>query len=133
QYDGPWQKDEDLEHLSLWSKYQRATSFGEMAVTLSGYEAQWDPTEQVPERAFGTAACADEFCSLDPSAHGDTSRWIINSELTGRDWSASGFAQYYDWHMSSNPTYDFQINQFDRRWTAGGAVEKTLWQIDSLQ
>ena len=126
QSDGPWQKAEDLNHLALWSKYLQDTNFGQFMLTISGYEADWDPTEQVPERAFGTPACADEFCSLDPTAHGDTSRWIVTSELTGDDWSATLFGQHYDWTMSSNPTYDYQINQFDKRWTLGGKVERTL-------
>jgi len=133
QYDGPWEKDEDLEHLSLWSKYLRNTSFGQLTLTLSGYEAQWDPTEQVPERAFGSAVCPDEFCSLDPTAHGQTSRWIMTSQLSGSDWNANLYGQYYDWTMSSNPTYDYQINQFDRRWTIGGGADKTIFESDSFR
>jgi len=95
-------------------------------VTFSGYQADWDPTEQVPERAFGSSACPDEYCSLDPTAEGETSRWIVTTEVTGDDWSGTLFAQHYDWTMSSNPTYDYQINQFDKRWTIGGKGEKTL-------
>ncbi len=126
QNDGPWEKPEDLNHIALWSKFLRDMDFGQLLVTVSGYDADWDPTEQVPERAFGTAACADAFCSLDPTAEGETSRWIVTSELTGDDWSGTLYAQTYDWTMSSNPTYDFQINQFDKRWTVGGQAEKTL-------
>jgi len=126
QNDGPWQKDEDLEHLSLWGKYLRDTGYGQFMLTVSGYNASWDPTEQVPERAFGSSACPDQFCSLDPTATGETARWIVTSELTGDDWSGTVYAQHYDWTMSSNPTYDYQINQFDKRWTLGGTFEKTL-------
>lgn len=129
QYDGPWEQPEDLDHLSIWGKYLKETSFGSVAFTVSGYEASWNPTEQIPERAIGTSVCADAFCVLDPTAQGETSRWILSSELTGDDWEASFYAQTYDWTMSSNPTYDFQINQFDKRWTVGGKGQKTL--IDS--
>ena len=131
QNDGPWQKEEDLNHLALWTKYFRDMDFGNLMVTLSGYEADWDPTEQIPERAFGTAACPDEFCALDPTAEGETSRWILTSELTGEDWAATLYGQLYDWTMSSNPTYDYQINQFDKRWTIGGKFNKTL--IDEMR
>ena len=131
QNDGPWQKEEDLNHLALWTKYSRDMDFGNLMVTLSGYEADWDPTEQIPERAFGTAACPDEFCALDPTAEGETSRWILTSELTGEDWAATLYGQLYDWTMSSNPTYDYQINQFDKRWTIGGKFNKTL--IDEMR
>ena len=126
QNDGPWEKDEDLNHVSLWSKYLTETDFGQLMVTFSGYQADWDPTEQVPERAFGSTACPDEYCSLDPTAEGETSRWIVTTKVTGDDWSGTLFAQHYDWTMSSNPTYDYQINQFDKRWTIGGKGEKTL-------
>jgi outer membrane receptor protein involved in Fe transport len=125
-YDGPWERDEGLEHVSIWGKYLLPTNFGELAFTLSGYEGDWHPTEQIPERAIGTSVCADEFCALDPTADGNTSRWIGSAQLTGEDWEASAYLQYYDWFMQSNPTYDFQINQFDERWTVGGRYVKTL-------
>jgi outer membrane receptor protein involved in Fe transport len=133
QSDGPWQKPEDLNHVSLWGKYLNNTDYGSLAVTLSGYHATWDPTEQVPERGIGTPACLDAFCSLDPTATGETTRWILTSQLTGEDWNATLYGQTYDWTMSSNPTYDFQINQFDKRWTVGGSGNKTLLDTAALQ
>lgn len=130
--DGPWQHAEDLNHLSVWGKYLRPTRFGEAAFTLSGYQADWEPTEQIPERVIGSNVCSDAFCSLDPTAEGETSRWIASADLTGGDWNANFYAQYYDWSMSSNPTYDFQINQFDKRWIAGGELDRSLLTSDSL-
>lgn len=125
-YNGPWQLHEGLEHVSVWSKYLKPTSFGELAVTLSGYEGDWHPTEQIPERAIGSDVCPNPFCALDPTSGGNTSRWIGTLVLTGANWDASAYLQYYDWFMQSNPTYDFQINQFDKRWTTGGRFDKTL-------
>ena len=111
---------------------RRPTQFGTLAVTLSGYDAEWQPTEQIPERAIGTAVCADEFCALDPTATGRTSRWIGSVMLEGDLWNASAYAQYYDWEMQSNPTYDAQINQFDRRWITGGRYERTIHESDRV-
>src|SRR5690606_38349009 len=125
-YDGPWALKEDLEHVSIWGKYLKETSFGQLSFTLSGYEAEWRPTEQIPERAIGTAVCPDAFCALDPTAEGNTSRWIGGVQLEGDSWRAAGYLQYYDWHMQSNPTYDFQINQFDKRTTPGGRYDRTV-------
>ncbi len=125
-YDGPWESPEELAHIALWSKYLVQTGFGEAAVTLSAYDATWNPTEQIPERAIGTRACEDEFCALDTTADGSTSRWILTGNLRGDDWAASLFVQHYDWHMQSNPTYDFQLNQFDKRWTIGGKANTSL-------
>jgi hypothetical protein len=127
-YDGPWQLAEALEHTSIWGKYLRRTGFGTMALTLSAYEGDWHPTEQIPERVIGSALCADAYCTLDTTAGGNTSRWIAGAALNGEDWNASAYLQYYDWQMQSNPTYDFQINQFDRRMTTGGRYDQVLVQ-----
>lgn len=132
-YDGPWERQEGLEHVSVWGKYSVPVDFGELTFTLSGYEGDWHPTEQIPERVIGSAVCEDEFCTLDPSAGGNTSRWIASAQMTGIDWDASAYLQYYDWDMQSNPTYDFQINQFDKRTTLGGRLDRTLVEADSLQ
>lgn len=132
-YDGPWEQPEDLEHISIWGKYLRDTALGNLEVMVSGYEADWQPTEQIPERAIGTDACEDAFCALDPTAKGTTSRWMANAELVNSDWEANLFIQHYDWEMSSNPTYDFQIRQFDERWIAGGRVARTLIDNDTIE
>lgn len=131
-YDGPWQLPENLQHESMWGKYSMPTSFGTLNVSLSGYQATWHPTEQAPEASFGTSACANEFCALDTTAFGKTVRWIASAQLLSDNWRATGYAQYYDWHMLSDPTYDFQINQFDRRWTAGGRLESTVIKNSSF-
>jgi outer membrane receptor protein involved in Fe transport len=125
-YDGPWQLAERLEHESLWSKYAHDTSLGDLQVTLSGYHGKWHPTEQLPERSIGTSACADAFCALDDTAIGETYRWVASAGLKGDDWKASLYGQYYDWHMLSDPTYDAQINQLDRRTVFGGRFQREL-------
>lgn len=125
-YDGPWELDEGLEHVSVWTKYLMPTDFGELALTLSGYEGDWHPTEQIPERVIGSSVCADVFCSLDPTADGNTSRWIGTAVLTGAEWNATAYFQTYDWFMQSNPTYEAQINQFDKRTTMGGRYDSSV-------
>jgi outer membrane receptor protein involved in Fe transport len=132
-YDGPWEQPEDLQHTAFWGKYRRPTDFGTMAVTMSGYDAHWVPTEQIPERAVGTSVCEDVFCALDPTSQGDTLRWILGVQLDGDVWRGSAYAQYYDWYMQSNPTYDLQLNQFDERWTTGGRYERTIVESDVVE
>jgi outer membrane receptor protein involved in Fe transport len=131
-YDGPWQQPEDLRHVSALLKYSRETAAGRLTASLSSYSASWRPTEQLPERAIGTPACADAYCSLDPSATGQTLRHIVSVGLQGDDWRGSAYVQFYDWNMYSNPTYDFQIRQWDRRWTMGGRLERSLELAPSL-
>jgi outer membrane receptor protein involved in Fe transport len=129
-YDGPWQLAENLQHESFWAKYATQAGGADLELTSSIYHATWDPTEQIPERAIGTAVCADRFCALDPTATGETLRWIGTARLRGEGWRATVYGQYYDWEMASNPTYDFQINQFDKRWIAGGRYER-LFELSS--
>ena len=133
QYDGPWEQPENLDHTALWGKYARPTAAGRLAITAWGYHATWIPTEQIPERAIGTAVCANEFCALAPTSTGVTDRWITTAVLDGDKWRASAYAQYYDWKMQSDPTYDFQLNQFDRRWTTGGKYNRTVLQTMALE
>jgi len=139
-YDGPWQQAERLRHASTYTKYTRETSVGRLDIGISGYYGQWRPTEQIPERALGqvfsepgapTISWADAYCAIDPTARGETGRVIASARLTGDDWRSTFYVQYYDWHMSSNPTFYLddpvngdQILQVDRRWTLGGRLER---------
>ena len=132
-YDGPWALKENLQHLSVWSKYSLPTNYGMLKASLSGYHATWNPTEQIPERVIGTSVCPDEFCVLDATAKGQTTRWIANAQLLAEDWRATAYGQYYDWRMSSNPTYDDQIDQFDRRWIVGGRYENKILKTDRVE
>ncbi|MGC3981872.1 MAG: TonB-dependent receptor [Steroidobacteraceae bacterium] len=132
-YDGPWELKEDLQHESVWGKYTQPTDYGMLKASLSGYHATWKPTEQSPERVIGTSVCEDEFCALDTTAKGETLRWIGDVQLLADDWRATVWGQYYDWRMSSNPTYDYQIDQFDRRWIVGGRYERNLLRTDKLE
>ncbi len=122
-YDGPWELPEDLQHQSGWLKYSQPLGNATLQASISGYHATWQPTEQIPERVIGSDVCADVFCALDPTAEGETLRWIATARLLGNDWRATLYGQYYDWHMLSNSTYDAQIKQVDRRWIVGGRYE----------
>ncbi len=131
-YDGPWQLPEDLHHYAAWAKFEQPTALGTLSLSLSSYSATWHPTEQIPERAIGSDICSDEFCALETTAVGSTRRWIGAARLVADDWNATLYGQYYDWHMLSNSTYAFQINQFDRRWILGGRYERDFRLGDAL-
>ena len=131
-YDGPWELPEDLRHQSGWIKYSAPIDAGALELSASGYHAEWRPTEQIPERAIGTNVCEDKFCSLDPTATGETLRWTASARILADSWRATLYAQYYDWNMLSNATYDFQIDQFDRRWIGGGRFEQKFAVSDAL-
>jgi outer membrane receptor protein involved in Fe transport len=131
-YDGPWELPEDLKHFSGFLKYGANTSFGRVEAGLMSYEAKWRPTEQIPERAIGTQICEDEYCALDDTATGRTVRHIATLRLRGDDWRAALYGQYYDWDMFSDPTYAYQIHQFDQRYTFGGFAQRQFAAGDTL-
>ena len=60
-----------------------------------------------------------------PVRVGDYS-WIATAVMTGGDWNATAYFQTYDWFMQSNPTYEAQINQFDKRTTIGGRYDSSV-------
>ena len=131
-YDGPWELPENLKHISTYAKFAAPASFGMWEASLSSYDADWQPTEQIPERAIGTVACADVYCALDTSATGHTLRHIATLRLSGDDWNATAYAQYYNWDMYSDSTYDFQIHQWDRRYIYGGRGQKEFRFSDNF-
>lgn len=124
-YDGPWQQPEKLRHYAAFIAYAAPTGLGQLDLTLQGYRGTWNPTEQIPDRIIGSAVCADRFCSPDPTAKGETTRFVANAALTGGTFKGNIYAQFYNWSMYSNPTYanpdgtSAQIFQFDRRWVFG--------------
>lgn len=126
EYDGPWQRPENLEHQAIFGKYSQSMDWGKLSFSLWEYHASWQPTEQIPERVIGSGVCANQFCALDPSATGETDRLIATLRAEGEDWRATLYGQYYDWQMFSNPTYDFQIKQFDTRQIYGGRFERLI-------
>src|SRR5690606_1609794 len=100
---------------------------------LMSYGAKWHPTEQIPERAIGTPVCEDAFCAPDDTATGHTERHIATLRLSGHDWPATRYGQYYDRDMFSDATYAYQIHQWDRRHTFGGMAQKHFPAGDALQ
>ncbi|MBO9622773.1 MAG: TonB-dependent receptor [Sphingomonas sp.] len=133
-YDGPWQQPEALRHYAGFVKYARATGLGQLDLSAHLYRGTWRPTEQIPERIIGSALCATVFCSPDPTATGETTRLVVDAQLSGSGWRANGYAQVYDWNMFSNPEYftedgaSAQIHQIDRRRVYGLTAEKR-WQL----
>jgi len=137
-YDGPWQQPEHLRHYAGFLKYAKPLGSAALELTLHGYRGTWQPTEQIPERIIGSAVCADRFCSPDPTATGETTRYIANAKLSGAGWRVNGYAQYYNWNMYSNPEYadasgtSAQIHQIDKRTVYGLTGEKDWKLFDTL-
>jgi outer membrane receptor protein involved in Fe transport len=138
-YDGPWQEPEQLRHESGFLKYSTTLGGNAFALSVNGYHATWNPTEQIPERIIGSAVCPDVYCSPDPTAKGMTTRFIGAANLKGETFHLNASVQYYNWWMFSNPEYAIddgtsaQIRQFDRRWIYQLNGAKTWTLLDTLK
>ncbi len=133
-FDGPWQESEKLRHVSGFAKYSQPVGSSQLSLSLHGYHATWNPTEQIPERIVGSAICADVYCAPDATAKGKTTRYIGDIGLKGDSYKIDVSAQYYNWWMYSNPTYanpdgtSAQIRQFDKRMIFQAHGQK-FWQL----
>jgi outer membrane receptor protein involved in Fe transport len=137
--DGPWQLPEKFHAYSTFFKYSHPLGDGKIQVSLNTYDSTWQPTEQIPERVFGTPLCADRFCSLDPTLRGKTEREVLTANYLSDSWKVTAYAQHYDWYLYNNFTFflDDPVNgdqrkQYEKRWTYGGRVEHTFTLRDNL-
>jgi len=137
--DGPWQLPEDFDAFSALLKYSVPLGTGKLQASLSIYDSSWAPTEQIPERAIGTALCADIYCSLDPTLRGETERQVLTVGYQSDAWRVTGYLQHYDWSLLNNFTFflDDPVNgdqrrQYEERWTYGGRIERTFDVLDTL-
>ena len=87
----------------------------------------------------GTPLCEDRYCSLDPTLRGRTEREMFTLGYRSDDWRVTAYAQHYDWDLLSNFTYFLddpvngdQLRQYDKLWTYGGRLERTVQLGDAL-
>lgn len=137
--DGPWELPENYEGYSGIVKYSAPLGAGQISASLNAFKANWAPTEQTPERVIGTPACADRFCSLDPTLRGRTERETFTLNYTDDDWKLTAWAQHYDWSLLSNFTFFLddpvngdQLRQYEKLWGWGGRIERDLDLGDRL-
>ena len=141
--DGPWQLDENLEKFNGMVKFSQETGDSYYRVSLLGYDASWDSTDQIPLRAV-ESGLIDRFGFIDPDVGGETTR--IGLSVDGR-WShdqgetaLNAYAVSYDFTLWSNFTYflDDPVNgdefeQRDERWIYGGRLthDRSLFGEDN--
>ncbi|MEM8988631.1 MAG: TonB-dependent receptor, partial [Pseudomonadota bacterium] len=139
-YDGPWELDEDLQRFSALAKYTRERDDDHFQLVLNGYTAEWTSTDQIPLRAVEDGFLVETENGLeeitlsrlgfiDPDLGGETTRISAAAGFQTSDLNLSVYALYYDFELFSNFTYFLsdplrgdEFEQFDRRWTFGGAA-----------
>lgn len=136
-YDGPWDKDENVNKFNGLLRY--TVDHGDMGYALVGtiYHNNWDSTEQIPQRAVDQGIISERG-TLDDTAGGNIERyslsanWWRNSDYG--DTELSAYSVYSDFTLHSNFTYFLedqvngdQITQKDRRYIVGGEAKHKFY------
>jgi outer membrane receptor protein involved in Fe transport len=77
--DGPWDNPENFKKFNGVLRYSRGDKADGFSVTGMAYKADWNSTDQIPQRAVDGGSI-DRFGAVDPSDGGETSRYSISYE-----------------------------------------------------
>jgi hypothetical protein len=130
--DGPWLRPDDYAKVNGVLRYSRGDARHAFSLTGMGYSAEWNSTDQVPQRAVESGA-VPRFGGLDDSLGGATARYSLSG-----DWQrasshgltrATAYGLRYRLNLFSNFTYFLddpihgdQFEQADRRAVVGGRI-----------
>ena len=134
--DGPWDLPQNLKKQNAVLRLSEGTAATGFDVTLMAYQARWNATDQVPQRAVD-AGRIGRFGTIDPTDGGDTGRYSLSAEWRRAQsdgaWRASLYAIHYTLDLWSNFTYFLdrpdtgdQFLQKDRRDVWGGKLAR-MW------
>jgi hypothetical protein len=132
QNDGPWVRPDDYQKVNGVLRYSRGDNRNGFSVTGMGYWADWNSTDQVPDRAI-TSGLIPRFGLLDASDGGRIGRESLATEfqrsIGASSIRATGFVLHNRVNLFSNFTYFLddpdngdQFEQAERRTVAGGRV-----------
>jgi hypothetical protein len=132
--DGPWEVPQGYRKDNAVLRYATGDVRDGWDVSLLAYDARWNATDQVAQRAIDTGLIG-RYGSLDPSSGGSTSRTALSAQWARPDdaggWRASAYAVRYRLDLFSNFTYfasdpinGDQFEQSDRRTLLGGTLER---------
>jgi hypothetical protein len=144
--DGPWERGDDYRRRNGVLRYTRGDAQNGWSLTGMTYQAAWNSTDQVPQRAIVTGRLS-RFGALDRSNGGDTYRHTLAFNVQrSRQRSltrVTGFVLGYGVDLFSNFTYFLddpengdQFEQVDRRLVAGLHVShawRTRWGSRSVE
>ena len=136
--DGPWVRPDDFRKVNGVLRYSRGTAQSGLSLTVMLYDAQWDSTDQVPERAIESGQIS-RFGFVDPTDAGRSHRHsLVAAWQRGEARSLTrveGFFSEYGMNLFSNFTYFLsdaengdQFEQRDDRWLAGLRASR-LWRV----
>jgi hypothetical protein len=130
--DGPWLRPDDYQKVNSVLRYSRGDNQNGLSITGMGYWADWDATDQVPNRAL-TGGLIPRFGLLDTTDGGTIGRESVAAEYQrsrgASSIRATGYLLHNRVNLLSNFTYFLndpehgdQFEQAERRTAAGGRV-----------
>jgi hypothetical protein len=130
--DGPWDRSDGYRKINGVVRYSRGDNRNGFSLTGMGYWADWDATDQVPQRAIDGGAIG-RFGLLDVSDGGHSNRQSLAAEYQRSSgpssFRATAFVLRNSLNLFSNFTYFLddpengdQFEQAERRIAAGGRV-----------
>jgi outer membrane receptor protein involved in Fe transport len=128
--DGPFVHPDGYRKINGVLRYSEGSETNGMNVTLMGYKAHWNATDQIPQRALGTQLLQNRFDTIDPTDGGKAHRFSLSGAwIRSGDDSTSKVNAYIvnnQLDLYSNFTYFLdhpdsgdQFSQPDRRITLG--------------
>ena len=130
--DGPWVRPDNYQRVNTVLRYSRGDNRNGLSLTAMTYSADWDSTDQIPQRAV-TMGLLSRYGTIDTSDGGMASRQSVAAEWqrssARSSLRATGFALGNQLNLFSNFTYFLddpeqgdQFEQAERRVAAGGRV-----------
>jgi outer membrane cobalamin receptor len=128
--DGPWTLEDHFRKVNGIVRYSRGDTRNGFSVTGMGYNADWNATDQIPQRAIHQGQIT-RFDNIDPTDGGRTYKYSAVGDLQRSAPNASTratvYAFQYGLNLVSNFTYFLedplngdQREQEDRRRVVGG-------------
>jgi hypothetical protein len=130
--DGPWVRPDDYQKVNGVLRFSRGDNRNGFSLTGMGYWANWDATDQVPERAI-TSGLIQRFGLLDATDGGEADRQSFAAEFQRSNGPSSlratGFVLRNSLNLFSNFTFFLddpengdQFEQAEKRVAAGGRL-----------
>jgi len=138
--DGPWLLPDDYKKINGVLRYSRGDTRNGFSITGLGYSANWNATDQVPQRAIDSGLIS-RFGNIDPTDNGHSFRYSLIGDMQrsgGNDSTrVTAWVQRYGLNLVQNFTYFLddpvdgdQKEQEDRRVATGGRA--TYRRLGSL-
>ena len=130
--DGPWDRPDVMRRWNGLVRYSRGTATSGLSLTALAYHANWNSSDQIPERAVEDGSIS-RFGYIDRTSGGTTHRaggvleWqrttaagVTRVEGYGFDYGLDLFSNFT--YFLDDPEKGDQFEQFDDRFVFGGRV-----------